>query len=851
MKKILMMVVAICFINLTFAQKNDDSKKSKYEFLIEKAHLYGQYAIKNPILNDSVDNNGNKFQKKQHLKTNVSIENNLNQTISADSEGVFNLKKSENELEFYVLNFEFVSNCYIETTLELKTPDMVQVFVNGEKMKDKTTTEDSLSKAEKLNVALKLEPKSYQITLKLLATKGEKSEFATFSAKILTDSTNYQAISALESGKKPIVFEEILEGTSLYNMSISPSGKYILNKYLTTHKGGKTTTYYAELLDNESGKIVTRFPKTSYTWMPSTDQLYFTEKLDGKKMLKMLNPANFEETVICKNIPEGSFQWAANEKFLIFTINNKSNDKKEDFTRFVEPHDRMENWRDRSFIYHFDLESEILQQLTFGYKSTYLNDISQDGEYILYSCSRTKMEERPFSENSIFRLHLETMKLDTIFFNQKFVSSAQFSPDGKNLLISGTPESFNSIGKNCGKHKIPNNYDGQLFIYNLETKEVNPITKNFNPSINSAYWAIDNNIYLKVVDKDCENLYVYSVSNQKFEKMPLQVEVMMGYDKALRSNAAVYWGQSVSQPTVGFAFDFSTKESKNIADPSAERMAEIALGECKDWNFETKDGTEIIGRYYLPYNFDASKKYPMIVYYYGGTTPVQRYFGTNWNFHYWASQGYVVYVLQPSGAIGFGQEFSSRHVNAWGKYTADEIIQGTKLFCKEHSFVDSEKIGCIGASYGGFMTMYLQTVTDIFAAAISHAGISSLSSYWGEGYWGYGYSGAASAESYPWNNWDLYTENSPLFNADKVKTPLLLLHGEVDTNVPIGESWQMYTALKILGKPVEFVRVAGENHVIAAYDKKIGWTKSIVAWFAKYLQDNDAWWSALYPEKKL
>jgi dipeptidyl aminopeptidase/acylaminoacyl peptidase len=147
------------------------------------------------------------------------------------------------------------------------------------------------------------------------------------------------------------------------------------------------------------------------------------------------------------------------------------------------------------------------------------------------------------------------------------------------------------------------------------------------------------------------------------------------------------------------------------------------------------------------------------------------------------------------------------------------------------------------------MTMYLQTVTDIFAAAVSHAGISSIASYWGEGYWGYAYSGAASAGSFPWNNLELYIEQSPLFNADKIRTPLLLLHGMEDTNVPIGESIQMFTALKILGRPVEFIRVKGENHGIANYKRRIEWNHSIYAWFAKWLQDDSSWWDSLYPNK--
>ena len=173
-----------------------------------------------------------------------------------------------------------------------------------------------------------------------------------------------------------------------------------------------------------------------------------------------------------------------------------------------------------------------------------------------------------------------------------------------------------------------------------------------------------------------------------------------------------------------------------------------------------------------------------------------------------------------------------------------------KKFLQAHPFVDAKRVGCIGASYGGFTTMLLQTRTDIFAAAVSHAGISSISSYWGEGYWGYAYSAHATAKSFPWNRKDIYIDQSPLFNADKIKTPLLLLHGTVDTNVPPGESTQMYTALKILGKEVEYIQFANENHGIVNYNKRIIWTKTIMAWFDRWLKGQSEWWEELYPAKK-
>ena len=139
--------------------------------------------------------------------------------------------------------------------------------------------------------------------------------------------------------------------------------------------------------------------------------------------------------------------------------------------------------------------------------------------------------------------------------------------------------------------------------------------------------------------------------------------------------------------------------------------------------------------------------------------------------------------------------------------------------------------------------------TDIFAAGISHAGISSISSYWGEGYWGYWYNSISAPNSFPWNRPDIYVEQSALFHADQINTPLLLLHGSADTNVPPGESTQLFTALKLLGKEVEYVQVYDQDHWILNYGKRIVWENTILAWFDKWLKDQPQWWNDLYSEK--
>ena len=382
------------------------------------------------------------------------------------------------------------------------------------------------------------------------------------------------------------------------------------------------------------------------------------------------------------------------------------------------------------------------------------------------------------------------------------------------------------------------------------------ILPGFKPSVGRTVWAYgDGNIYFRATDGCNESLFRLNPKTFEVTRFSLPVTSVQDFTIAEGEGKprAVFFGQTGERAREMYLCTLSkaTPKVTRIGEIDFDHdYADVAIGKCLDWNFRSSRGDTISGFYFLPPNFDASKKYPLIVYYYGGCTPTTKALEFQYPLQVLAGQGYVVYVCEPSGAIGYGQEFAARHVNTWGQGSADDIIEGTKAFLAEHAYVDPKRIGCMGASYGGFMTQYLQTRTDLFAAAISHAGISNIASYWGGGYWGYTYGETAQYGSYPWNNPDLYVKQSPLFNADKIHTPLLLLHGTVDTNVPTNESQQLFTALRILGRPVSYVQIDGENHVITNYSKRLAWQNVIFAWFAKWLKHEPLWWKTLYPDDR-
>ena len=823
--------------------------------VIESFQVRDAVTVRGPIETDSINSEGRKFETRDLLNTSIGLDQNnyATQPMTADTTGFVTLDKATEEHLIYIVNTQIRTDRFMKGKLKVTSPVRWEAYINGVSKSKKENADDSIDVHASRDISLRIEPeRNYEVTIKLLAHKDDKVAPA-FKCEVVVDK-GYEEVNVFTGHelKNRFTLDNTVYGNRVIDIAISPSGKYLLTRYWNNYSKGRQHVY-AQLSEVKSGKVLIANAKDGMRWMPKSDKLYYTVTASEGNDVILLDPMTLTEEVLLTGIPAEGFTWAPTEDYLIYYPRENGPAEQGPLKRVVTPRDRIPGHRGRSFLAKYDIKKGTTERLTYGKRSSYLNDISRDGTKILFSTSAENMTERPFGNSSIYQLNLNSYKIDTLVYESGFVDNAKYSPDGTQVLFIGSAEAFDGIGKNCGKHPIANDYDKQAFIMNLATRELTPITKEFNPSVNFLQWNVaDKHIYFSTDDKDEVNIYRYNTTKRAFELLPLEVSVIQRFTLPSQSaSMAAYYGQDDHTSGVAYLFDMKKMTSRLIADPMKPILGEIELGETHEWNFTASDGTTIHGKYCLPPSFDPEKKYPLIVYYYGGTTPTVKGISNPYCAQLFASRNYIVYVIQPSGTIGYGQEFSARHVNAWGKRTADDIIEGTKQFCKEHPYVDSEHIGCLGASYGGFMTQYLQTQTDIFAAAVSHAGISNVTSYWGEGYWGYSYNAIAAADSYPWQNPDLFTKQGSLFNADKINTPLLLLHGTVDTNVPIGESIQLFNALKILGKPVEFIQVEGENHFVSDYDKRVLWHNTIMAWFARYLQGCEKWWDDLYPKRHL
>ena len=833
----------------------------KYVFLLMAAYCLQTYAqqtlnelyatqpvsVVKPFEVDTADRKSKKFTDESLLKLLLTIPEQavFTRLYQADTSGFFHIAPLDTKPSIQLFSFYVQGNGFGEAEVTVKSPNILEIYIDNNLAATKSSKEDSLQIARDVSAELSPYPRSSRVVIKLLCdTKNAGALKVTI--QNLSKKFQRQLVVSHEARRR-MVIDDVIIGKRVTDIIVSPQGNYALINFSENY--GPSATTSAALYTVKTGRqiVIDRGrQKSQLQWMPKTEKLSYVQREGRQNNLVLIDPSTLEESVLAKNIPNEQMTFSPDEKSFFYTKATETASNNDFIFRMQTLADRTGGLPPVNLLYRYDLTTGLTSQLTFGSHTTFLHDISRDGKMLLFSTADEIITERPFRKGSLFCLHLESMQVDTLWKNDKFAFGAGFSPDAKKIIITGGPESFGGIGLNVAEGQIANSYDTQAFIMDLATGKIDPVTKDFNPSIRQFAWQTDGLIYFQVDDEDRVAIYSYQLSNRKFTKLPLKEDVITQF--SISQNAAMmsFTGMSVSNSSRAYLFNLKDQKTTLVADPYSEQLAQLNLGEVKDFNFINSEGTEIKGYYYLPPDFDPQQHYPLIVNYYGGTSPTSRGFESRYPLHVYAALGYVVYVLQPSGATGFGQKFSAMHVNTWGIRSSDDIIEGTKKFVAEHPYVDAGKIGCIGASYGGFMTMYLLTKTDLFTAAVSHAGISSISSYWGEGYWGYSYSTAASADSYPWNNHDLYVNQSPLFSADKINTPLLLLHGTSDTNVPPGESMQMYTALKILGKPVELVQVRGEDHHILTYDRRLKWNETIFAWFEKWLKNDPTWWESLY-----
>ncbi len=769
-------------------------------------------------------------------------------TIEGDTGGVSIQAGTGETQEAYLAVYVEVPR-WMEIDIEARSTHPYDISVAGESV---LKCDKPGHFEEKKSGKIKLERGKHALLVKTVYALGDTVTAWRIDVRIGADDMYEAHPSVSITPARHLSLTDILMLHNVRDVNVSPGGDLAALSMERFASPGGERERWVEIRDTRDGKVLQTMKDipgiSNVRWAPSGNRLSYKTTTDGKSTVRVVDIDTGTSESIIEDVEDmGGYSWGGGGSYIIYSITEKPEEDKSGVKRLRGIYDRWSYGRNRSRLYICSFPGGSKRKLTDGRHNSYLASIHPDGKSVLITRNFEDLSSRPYSRTELMLINLEDNGAERLC-DVPWLRGAQWSPCGGKILILAGPSVFGGRSESVPAGTMANDYDTQAYIFDPDRGGAESITRAFAPSIKSALWSrTDGNIYFIGEDRSYRRLYRYNPRKKTFTAIDTDTDYITDFHIALDNPTAAVVGERADGPKRVYMLDLKGKGKKLILDTAESGFGYIEMGEIEDWSFESEGGRIIEGRIYYPPGFDASGEYPCIVYYYGGTSPTSRHFGGRYPKNLWASMGYVVYVLQPSGATGYGQEFSADHVNDWGKVVAGEIIEGVGKFLDSHRFVDRDRVGCIGASYGGFMTQLIITKTDIFSAAVSHAGISSITSYWGEGYWGYSYNAVAAANSFPWNRPDIYIDQSPIFSADRISTPLLLLHGASDTNVPRGESEQMYTALKLLGKNVEYVRFSGQNHFIVDYEKRIAWSNAIVAWFDRWLKGQPEWWNDMYP----
>jgi dipeptidyl aminopeptidase/acylaminoacyl peptidase len=265
-------------------------------------------------------------------------------------------------------------------------------------------------------------------------------------------------------------------------------------------------------------------------------------------------------------------------------------------------------------------------------------------------------------------------------------------------------------------------------------------------------------------------------------------------------------------------------------------LSEIDLSSLEYMPYTGAGGWPMDGWIMKPCNFDASKKYPLIVEIHGG--PATQYgYGFFHEMQLLTAEGYVVLFTNPRGSCGYGREFSLAVRGAWGDKDSLDILAGVDALLQK-GYIDEERMGVTGGSYGGYMTNWLIGHTDRFRVAITDRSVTNLASDFGSCDFGWTFADD-ELDTTPWDDLDRYMRMSPITYVKNIHTPLLIIHSEQDLRCSIEQAEQLFASLKYLGREVLFVRFEGQSHGLSRGghpNSRVERLRHILGWFGKYLK---------------
>lgn len=638
------------------------------------------------------------------------------------------------------------------------------------------------------------------------------------------------ALTSAVAGEKRMTIEDSLAIKNIGAPQFSPDGKriaYTLGEwdrkenrrvshiYLVTVDTGKTV----KLTNGEKGESAPQ-------WSPQGERLAFLADRDKGAQIWII-PADGGEAEKLSSEDNGiqAFRWSPDGKTIAFITRDTPKDKEAREKRKKDKFDTITVDRDLvySHLWTISVATKEKKRLTEGEFSVQAPQWSPDGSWIAYSASKAGAQESIFTDISndrdsdIFVISATGGTARKLTTNPATDANPQWSPDGKWIAYTANTDSWAS--------------KTDVMLLGLEGSSPKNLTGSFLESAGGASWSADGKtIYFTSGLGMYSHLYSVPAAGGQVTQVTKGNRFYGQFDLAGDGKRIAYLVNDSRTSEDLWVSTIGQNDAKQLTAANPQ-LKDFAVAETEVIKWKGPDNFDIEGLLIKPLGYQAGKKYPLILQIHGG--PYGKFSDTfNSRNQIWAANGYAVLMPNPRGSTGYGVKFTQSNLGDWGGKDFQDIMAGVDAVIAK-GVADPDKCVVMGGSYGGFMTFWTVSQTDRFKAAIGHAAISDWYSFHGQsdipGLMEYGFKGT------PWEVPENYRRWSPMTFVSKVKTPLMITHGERDFRVNIQQGEQYYRALKKRGIEVVFYRFPREGHGIQEPNHVIDLTKLQLEWFDSHL----------------
>ena len=417
--------------------------------------------------------------------------------------------------------------------------------------------------------------------------------------------------------------------------------------------------------------------------------------------------------------------------------------------------------------------------------------------------------------------------------NPGYDTNPQFSPDGKYVAWQSMARDGYEADRN------------RLCVYTLATGEKTYVTETFDSNVDAFCWGADSNTLSFIgVWHGCVNMYQTNLDGE-VKQLTDDWADFVSIAPANDGGKLLAMRQSLSAPTdiyiVNPGKDVKHTDIKKITAENAHIMDKLTLGKVQQRWVKTTDGKDMLCWIMLPAGFDETKKYPTLLFCEGGPqSPVSQFWSYRWNFQIMAANGYVIVAPNRRGLPGFGSEWNEQISGDWTGQCMKDYLSAIDDACENLPFVDKDRLGAVGASFGGFSVYYLAGHHDKrFKCFIAHDGAFNLESMYTdtEEAWfsNWEYDDAFWNKNMTENARKTY-ENSPHKFVDKWDTPILCIHGEKDYRINYNQGMGAFNAARMRGIPAELLIFPDENHWVLKPQNGILWQRTFFGWLDRWLK---------------